>query len=107
MAKVHVRFNGSPEELWSILARKLCLVFYSGGCPSVWWDGQTRATAFQLFVCCLQTLHVTWVRVLRSPGMNPSGWSLEYSLHNPGEGRRNGSASALLPCEQTYGRGAP
>lgn len=48
MAKVHVCFNGSPEELRSILARQLCLVFYSGGCPSVCLDGQTRALFLKL-----------------------------------------------------------
>lgn len=79
--------------------------------------GQTNSNfnfqtpAFQLFVCSLQKLlfwlHDAGAQVLSWLGMNPSGWSLEYSLHNLGEGHGNQSSSASLPSEQTYGRGAP
>lgn len=67
-------------------------------CPSVRLDGQTRAlilnpTAFQLFVCSLQSFLGPRAPVSCSPGMNPSGRSLVYSLHNPGEGHRKQSSS--------------
>lgn len=52
-------------------------------------------------------LHAWDARLLCSPGMNPSEWSLEYSLLNLGEGHRIQPFSAPLPSEQPYGHGAP